>query len=165
MCAPVEPRRRRASPSDRGTIVDHQPRPQRLNPEENITRTIAQPPALVTLRLVAGGSAAPDRCGYVLRDGWRYGMAPPFCDAPALPGSSYCADHRALCVIAPGAAAAEVAARRLNEAAAGVAPSPRELAFLDAAAVAEPEAAAERDDIAACFDLPPGTAARRASDG
>jgi hypothetical protein len=83
-------------------------------------------------------------------------MAPPFCDAPALPGSSYCAQHRARCVIAPGSAAAERAARSLDEAAAAASASPGELAFLDAAAVPELEAAAERDDIAACLDLPPG---------
>jgi len=81
-------------------------------------------------------------------------MAPPFCDAPALPGSSYCPHHHALCVIAPGSAAADGAARSLAEAAAAAA-SLRGLAFLDAAAVPELEAAAERDDIAACLDLPP----------
>lgn len=143
--------------------MDHQPRPHTLNLYENITRTIAQPPALVTLQLVTGnGAAAPDRCGYVVREGWRYGMAPPFCDAPALPGSSYCAHHRALCIVAPGSAAAERAARRLDEAAAAEsAPPPGELEYLDAAAVPELEAAAERDDIAACLDLPPrGSTAR-----
>ena len=136
--------------------MDHQPRPQTLNLDKNITRTIARPAALVTLPLVAGGTAAPDRCGYVVRAGWRYGMAPPFCDTPALPGSSYCAQHRALCIIAPGSAAAEIAARMLDKAAAAAPKSPRELAFLDAAGVPELEAAAERDDIAACLDLPPG---------
>jgi hypothetical protein len=83
-------------------------------------------------------------------------MAPPFCDAPALPGSSYCARYRALCVIAPGSAAAERAARRLDEAAAAASAPSGELEFLDAAAVPELEAAAERDDIAACLDLSPG---------
>ena len=83
-------------------------------------------------------------------------MAPPFCDAPALPGSSYCAQHRALCVIAPGSAAAARAARTLDEVAAA---APGELAFLDGAAMPELEAAAERDDIAACLDLPAGGSA------
>jgi len=82
-------------------------------------------------------------------------MAPPFCDAPALPGSSYCPQHHAVCVIAPGSAAADGAARSLAEAAAAAPASLRELAFLDAAAVPELEAAAERDDIAACLGLPP----------
>jgi hypothetical protein len=91
-------------------------------------------------------------------------MAPPFCDAPAVPGSSYCAHHHAICVIAPGSAAAEMAARRLEEAAAAARASPRDLAFLDAAAVPELEAAAERGDIAACLDLPPA-AVRRSNDG
>src|SRR5690348_9764902 len=138
-------------------IVDHRPRPQTLNLDENITRTIAQPPAFVTPRLVAGsGAAALDRCGYVVREGWRYGMTSPFCDAPALPGSSYCAHHRALCIIAPGSAAAAIAARTLDDAAAADAASPGELAFLDAAGTPDLDAAAERDDIAACLDLPPG---------
>lgn len=92
-------------------------------------------------------------------------MAPPFCDAPALPGSSYCARHRALCILAPGSAAAESAARALDAAAAAAPAPPRELAFLGAASVPELEAAAERDDIAACLDLPPGSGAvGRASD-
>src|SRR5258706_16239042 len=105
MRAAVDPWRRNAQPSDRGTIVDHQPRPQRLCHQENITRTIADGAPLVTAR-----GAAPERCGYVARAGWRYGGATPFCDAPALPGSSYCAGPRALCTIAPGSAAAETAA-------------------------------------------------------
>jgi len=154
MRAAVEPRRRNAQPSDRGTIVDHQPRPQTLNPYVNITRTIARPAPFVTVR-----DAAPERCGYVALVGWRYGAAPPFCDAPALPGSSYCAHHRSLCIIAPGSAAAELAARTLDAAAAAAPAPPRELAFLDAAAVPELEAAAERDDIAACLDLPAGVGA------
>jgi hypothetical protein len=108
---------------------------------------------------------APALCGYVARAGWRYGMAPPFCDAPALPGSSYCAHHRALCILVPGSAAAESAVRMLEEAAAAAPAPPRELAFLGAASVPELEAAAERDDIAACLDLPPGSGVvRRASD-
>ena len=86
-------------------------------------------------------------------------MAPPFCDAPALPGSSYCAQHRAICIIASGSAAAEIAARMLDKAAAAAPRSLRGLAYLDAAAVPELEAAAERDDIAACLDLPPGAGA------
>ncbi|HEX6841057.1 MAG TPA: hypothetical protein VF113_06005 [Stellaceae bacterium] len=91
-----------------------------------------------------------------MREGWRYGMAPPFCDVPALPGSSYCAHHRALCVIAPGSAAAELAARTLDDAAAADAASPSELEFLDGAGMPDLDAAAERDDIAACLDLPVG---------
>jgi hypothetical protein len=151
MRAAVEPRRRNAQPGDRGTIVDHQPRPQTLNQYENITRTIARSASLVT-----AGNGEGERCGYVALVGWRYGEATPFCDAPALPGSSYCARHRSLCIIAPGSAAAESAARALDQVASAAPAPPPELAFLDAAAVPELEAAAERDDIAACLDLPPG---------
>lgn len=89
------------------------------------------------------------------RDGWRYGKAAPFCDAPALPGASYCAPHHALCTIAPGSAAAETAVRALDRSADAVPAPPPELAYLDAASVPELEAAAERADIAACLDLPP----------
>ena len=89
------------------------------------------------------------------RAGWRYGGATPFCDAPALPGSSYCAGHRALCTIAPGSAAAETAALALDRAAAAAPSPPPELGFLDAASVPELDAAAEPEDIAACLDLPP----------
>jgi len=148
--AAVDPPGRKAQPSDRGAIVDHQPRPQALFHNENITRTIAEKPPLVTSR-----RAAPERCGYVARDGWRYGKGAPFCDAPALPGSSYCARHRALCTIAPGTEAAETAARALDHAADAAPAPPPELAFLDAASVAELDAAAEPEDIAACLDLPP----------
>ncbi len=130
--------------------MDHQPHPQLLSQHENITRTIAEPPPLVTTR-----RAVPERCGYVARAGWRYGKGAPFCDAPALPGSSYCARHRALCTIAPGTAAAEIAARALDRAADAAPAPPPELAFLDAASVPELEAAAEPEDIAACLDLPP----------
>jgi hypothetical protein len=145
----VEPPGRTAQPSDRGVMVDHQ-RPQPLSPYENITRTIAESPPLVTTR-----RAAVERCGYVARDGWRYGTAAPFCDAPALAGASYCARHHALCTIQPGSAAAETAVRALDRIADVVPTPPPELAYLDVAAVPELEAAAERADIAACLDLPP----------
>jgi hypothetical protein len=90
----------------------------------------------------------------VVRDGWRYGEAAPFCDAPALPRSSYCAHHRALCTIAPGSTAAETAGRALDHIADAASAPPPELAYLDAASVPELEAAAEPADIAACLDLP-----------
>jgi hypothetical protein len=46
--------------------------------------------------------SGPARCGYVVAQDWRYGGADPFCNAPAVPGSSYCAKHLALCAVAPG---------------------------------------------------------------
>ena len=146
----VDPPGRTAQPADRGAFVDHQPRPQPLSHNENITRTIADAPPLVTI------CRSPlERCGYVVRDGWRYGEAAPFCDAPALPRSSYCAHHRALCTIAPGSTAAETAGRALDCVAEAAPAPPPELAYLDAASVPELEAAAEPEDIAACLDLPP----------
>ena len=51
--------------------------------------------------------SGPARCGYVVAEDWRYGGAGPFCDAPAVPGSSYCARHLALCAVAPGTKAAK----------------------------------------------------------
>src|ERR1700731_4295210 len=70
----VDPPGRTAQPADRGAFVDHQPRPQPLSHNENITRTIADAPPLVTIC-----RSALERCGYVGRDGWRYGEAGPFC--------------------------------------------------------------------------------------
>ena len=115
---------------------------------QNITRTIAEPGALVIRR----AAAAP--CGYVARGSWRYGEAGPFCDAPAVPGSSYCAEHRALCTIAPGSAAAAGAARALDQAADAARTPPPELFFLAAAPPPELDAAAEPEDIAGCLDVP-----------
>jgi hypothetical protein len=40
----------------------------------------------------------PEPCGYVIAEG---DAGVQFCDAPAERGSSYCARHRALCVVAP----------------------------------------------------------------
>jgi hypothetical protein len=49
------------------------------------------------------GDRAPAsrRCSYVVTATWRYGAPDPFCTAPALAGSSYCATHRALCAVDP----------------------------------------------------------------
>jgi hypothetical protein len=81
-------------------------------------------------------------------------MDAPFCDAPALPGSSYCERHRALCEIAPRSPAGLAAARALTRDADAAPPPPADLAFLAASAPPEIEAEAEPQDIAACLDLP-----------
>src|SRR5260370_38637117 len=98
---------------------------------------MADPPPLGPTR-----RAVPERCGYVARAGWRYGKGAPFCDAPALPGSSYCARHRALCTIAPGTAAAEIAGPALDRAADAAPAPPPELRFSEASSVPGLEAAA-----------------------
>lgn len=117
---------------------------------ENTTRTIAERPPVVT-----SGDRTPAHCGYVGAEAWRYGDGNPFCDAPAAPGSSYCARHQALCAVAPDSAAGEAAARALMRAADAATIPPPELGFLAAVTVPELEAEAERGDIAACLDLPP----------
>src|SRR5579883_510785 len=124
--------------------------------EENITRTIADSGCVVT-SLSRGSSSAAERrrsCSFIAAEGWTYGMDAPFCDAPALPGSSYCERHRALCEIAPRSPAGLAAARALTRDADAAPPPPADLAFLAASAPPEIEAEAEPQDIAACLDLP-----------
>jgi hypothetical protein len=76
---------------------------------ENITGTIQLSPDLVIIesdKLYLCGYSGSPRCSYVEAEDWHYGDASPFCDAPTVPGSSYCARHKALCHLAPGAEAA-----------------------------------------------------------
>lgn len=78
-------------------------------PEENKTSTMVAPAAPPVTALEAPLCAA--RCGYVIAPG-----TTPFCDRPAVAGSSYCVWHRALCAVAPASstfgalAAAQMAA-------------------------------------------------------
>lgn len=118
------------------------------SPHENISRTIAPPPETVTRRVEQfNHSVQTDPCGYVLEEGSGGGTA-RFCDAPAVPGSSYCAGHRALCQVAPNsAAAAPIRAELARAAERATLPPPR----LDAIAVPEPFEECG-DDVAA--DLP-----------
>ncbi|MGH7002083.1 MAG: hypothetical protein ACREEA_11320 [Stellaceae bacterium] len=76
----------------------------------------------------------------------------PFCDRPALPGSSYCAWHRALCAVAPASSAfAGLAAAQIVAGETRAAPPP-ERGWL----VAPPEFFDESDDERlAGLDLPP----------
>ncbi|MGH7075446.1 MAG: hypothetical protein ACREFD_14750 [Stellaceae bacterium] len=90
-------------------------------------------------------------CGFVGPDS-RPG-APRFCDAPALPGSAYCATHHARCAVAPESAAGARTIRRLQRAAAGRDGPPRDLAHLASVAVAELDSADAPADIAACLDV------------
>lgn len=85
-------------------------------------------------------------CGYVIAPG-----ATPFCDRPALAGSSYCAWHRALCAVAPASPAfVALAAAQIAAAEARAAPAP-EFGWL----TAPPEPFDESDDERlAGLDLP-----------
>jgi hypothetical protein len=92
------------------------------------------------------------RCSYVDAEAWRYADPSPFCDAPAVRGSAYCARHQALCRLAPGSPAAIAAAEALAQAG-ETPPPPRELGFLDALPIPEPEGdVTERDAIDDCLD-------------
>ena len=68
----------------------------------------------------------------------RRGSDAAFCDAPALPGSSYCVGHQRRCVVGPGSAEGRaVEAALLAEAEDAPAP-PRELAHLAESGMPEP---------------------------
>ena len=81
-------------------------------------------------------------------ENWRYGDGDPFCGAPTVEGSAYCATHRALCQIPPGTRAGIAAARALRREAETATPPASGL--LDAPALPELESAAE---VAALVDL------------
>lgn len=122
----------------------------------NITGTLPELAVPVTAETPSGDAARgrrrrpPRRCGYVVAPEWRYGAPDPFCGAPAMAGSSYCAAHRALCVVDPATAAG----RRLSvrQAAAGHAILPAEFPPL-----AAPEPLPDPDPVEALagLDLPP----------
>jgi hypothetical protein len=89
------------------------------------------------------------RCGFVVAPGSNH----PFCDAPALRGSSYCARHHALCAVAPDSEEAVWLARDQDNAASRAGPPPPELGFL--AAGYPPERIEENDaEKLAGLDLP-----------
>jgi hypothetical protein len=108
-----------------------------FSPEENKSGTMLGDPAPTVKPWDGAGNrsyAAVPGCGFVL-DG---GGATRFCDAPALPGSSYCRRHHALCQVSPGSReGARLAAR---QAAAAEHVLPPQLAGLPA--IVEPEALA-----------------------
>ena len=117
-------------------------------PYENTTRT-------------AAGQAHPAICAYVAATAWRYGAGGPFCGAPALPGSSYCAPHHALCALVAGSAEAAGAARA--QADAGGEPPPglisRALIRHELPLPLEVDADEDPRELAACLDLPARAAA------
>ena|SRR5579883_831102 len=127
-----------------------------LASNENKKETIADSGWIVT-SLSEGRPIAAERrrsCSFIAAEGWTYGRGDPFCDAPALPDSSYCERHRALCEIAPHSPAGLAAAHALVRTADIAPPPPADLAFLSASAPPEVDAEAEPKDIAACLDLP-----------
>lgn len=91
-------------------------------------------------------------CAFVAREPAASGRASPFCDAPALPGSAYCADHHAICDVAPGSAESERLGRDLEREAATESPPPEELSFLASVEIPEPEPEAESEDWTGCLD-------------
>jgi hypothetical protein len=93
-----------------------------------------------------------DGCCFVLSGA---GEAPRFCDAPAAPGSAYCARHRAVCSVPPRSATGRRLLRRLRRDAGDVAGPPPELAFLASVAVPEPDCGDEAEDLVACLDVAP----------
>lgn len=108
--------------------------------EKNKTRTIMRLIPL-SMGLVNESGDSPGvrslyQCSYVVAER-RRGADAAFCDAPALPGSSYCAGHLRLCVVGPGSAEGRaLEAALLAEAEDAPAP-PRELAHLAESAVPE----------------------------
>lgn len=118
-------------------------------PNENISGTLPTEPQPVTRFSGRFNYSVHDSlCGYVLQAA-RRGRSARFCDAPAVPGSSYCARHRALCQVAPDSAAAAPIRSALDRAAERTAPPP---ARLDA--VALPELDEEDADALEALDLP-----------
>jgi hypothetical protein len=86
----------------------------------------------------------PGTCRFIAAEAWEPGAA-PFCGAPVLPGSSYCASHRRLCYIDPVSpqAAGIVIAQKL----AGRVPPPRKLKCLVTSSLPEPDEETESSTI------------------
>jgi len=117
---------------------------------ENKTRTvpeIAPAAAGVNEGGIAAEGTARQRCSFIVREHWRYGGAEPFCNAPSVPGSAYCARHLARCT-ASAESEAELAG------AAEVPPPPPELGYLAEAALPEllPE---DEGELRALLDVQP----------
>jgi hypothetical protein len=115
---------------------------------ENISGTISSIPVSVDHKSDNNNHCEHiDLCGYVI--GHRRGQMARFCDAPATPGSSYCARHRALCQVPPDAAAAAPIRAALVRAAERTGPAPPRLG-----AVALPDPLDMDDGDLAELDLP-----------
>jgi hypothetical protein len=113
-----------------------------LTPNENISGTLLD----FRARSKRGFSAqtlgsepaesGPQGCAYIAADIWPPG-APPFCNAPVLLGSPYCAEHTRLCTVDPASAEGERIAITQDLAARAASPPP-ELDHLTPIALPEP---------------------------
>ena len=113
-------------------------------PDENKSSTDFPAPVKDQLEDCNYSEQSPSElCAYVVVENWRYGQGSPFCDAPALAGRPYCAQHWALCHGAEKSPEAEPGA------------PPAELAHL--APVALPEAVEPAETLAE-LSLPAGAA-------
>jgi hypothetical protein len=121
-------------------------------PNENISGTISDIPADVTGSCNAGRRAVRP-CSYVVATAWRYGGPDPFCNAPAVPGSSYCPRHHALCEGTAGEASAVELADNV------VFLPPPELAHLAATPLPDALDESEPADALEGFALPRGVTA------
>jgi hypothetical protein len=115
------------------------PQPRRLAPDKNKQATSA----CLNRR--------PAPCSFVISGDDALPGVPRFCDAPALPGSAYCAEHHARCAVRPDSAAGRRAIRRLKHAAGQAADPPRDLAHLASVEVAELDSGDDPAEIAACL--------------
>jgi len=115
---------------------------------ENKSRTkIARDATAVNENGMVNPADTRSQCSFIVTARWRFGGADPFCNAPAVPGSAYCARHLARCAAAPES---ELALAGDVEAP----PPPPELRYLREAALPEllPEA---EDELRALLDVRP----------
>src|SRR5579864_2141020 len=84
----------------------HTPCRRDLGLSKNISRTLldfraaAKPGFWARSEALGRDKADEPRCAYIAADSWPPG-APPFCGAPVLLGSPYCAEHTRLCTADP----------------------------------------------------------------
>ena len=98
-------------------------------------------------------------CAYVAAVAWRYGAGDPFCGAPSLPGSPYCAPHHALCALVAGSAEAAGAVRAQSDPEGEAPPPPPGLIRSELPLPLELDAEEDPRELAACLDLPVRAAA------
>jgi hypothetical protein len=132
----------------------HPPCRNNLARSGNISRTlldfraVAKPGFCALSEAIAPDETAKQRCAYIAADTWPPG-APPFCGAPVLLGSPYCAAHTRLCTADP--ASEEGALIAMTQDLAARAAPPPELRHLAPIAVPEPT---PDDDTLADSELP-----------
>ena len=98
------------------------------------------------------GIPTRDECVYVVRPVARGNS--PFCGLPPVPGSSYCARHRLLCVMSAESAAGRTLAETLA-AEAEVPEPPPELSHLLPPALPEPRTEERPEEVRSLLDHPP----------